>query len=96
MGARSEIFTTERHGISRVNIGLDSILFNSRPLASGFALRATTRQVARSTDADYIRPTWPDIMAIALGANLKPSALFFLHYQSRSDGNFSPARLAGS
>ena len=27
---------------------------------------------ARSTDADNIRPTWPDIFAVALRANLKP------------------------
>ena len=54
----------------------DSIIFNRRPLASGSALRATTRQVARSTDADNIRPTWPDIIPVALGANLKPFVLF--------------------
>jgi len=86
----------------------DSILFNSRPLASGFALRATTRQVARSTDADNIRPTpekqasrfagqaWPEIILVALRANLKPVvlfqlySLFILNYRSRSDAKFSP------
>ena len=83
-------------------MSFDSIIFNSRPLASGFALRATTRQVARSTDADSIRPTWPDIIPVALRANLKPFvlfqlySLFILNYQSRSDTYFSPARLAGS
>jgi len=60
-------------------MSIDSIKFNSRPLASGFALRATTRQVARLTDADNIRPTWPDIILVALRANLKPFVLFQLY-----------------
>jgi len=56
--------------ISRVQLQLIG-----RPLASGFALRATTRQAARSTHADIIRnswPPWPDIIPVALRANLKP------------------------
>ena len=41
------------------------------------SLSATTRHVVRSTDADNIRPTWPDIIPIALRANLKP----FVYHQ---------------
>ena len=71
-------------------MSFDCNLFNCRLLASGFALRATTRQVARSTHADNIRPTlekqasrftgqaWPDIIRVALRANLKPLVPFQL------------------
>jgi len=58
------------------DMNFDSSIFNRRPLASGFALRATTRQVARSIDADNIRPTGPDIIPVALRANLNHSFYF--------------------
>jgi len=67
-------------------MSFDSILFNSRPLASGYALRASTRQVARSTDADNIRPTWPANLSVALRANRKPLIYF----------SFTPSLLTGS
>ena len=50
---------------------------------------------ARSTDADHIRPTWPDIIPVALQANLIPkrsimnaesrnkvSVVLFVHYRA--------------
>ena len=43
------------------------------------SLSATTRHVVRSTDADNIRPTWPDMSSVALRANLKSFVLFHLY-----------------
>jgi hypothetical protein len=88
-------------------MSFDFILFISRPLASGFALQATTRQAAPSTVADNIRPIFKSRRRGVAGyyshcpsGKTKPilfiSALFILKNPSRSDANFSPAMQAGA
>ena len=82
----------------------------SAGLASGFVtqqawLRPDTAlfrqtQTISGRFSNLATGAWPDIIPVALRSNLKPFvllqpySLFVINYQSRSDGNFSPAMSA--
>ena len=65
-----------------IDMSFDSITFNQPPT-----------RFARSTRADNIRPIWPDIIVVALRANLIPFVIF-QHYSTYTFLKKSMARHA--